>query len=104
MMACPNACLPAHHKHKHPRLPATPMIVQFYQRLREGELTEVYLWETRLLPLLGYLSADETTAVRCCCCWGLLVLPPVAASAGAAAVGCCGCSLCWCCFGLPLLP
>ncbi len=38
----------------------------FYQRLREGELTESYLWETRLLPLLGYLSADETTAVRCC--------------------------------------
>ncbi|KAI7836974.1 hypothetical protein COHA_009157 [Chlorella ohadii] len=36
----------------------------FYQRLREGELTESYLWETRLLPLLGYLSADETTAVR----------------------------------------
>ncbi|EFN51639.1 hypothetical protein CHLNCDRAFT_59198 [Chlorella variabilis] len=36
----------------------------FYQRLREGELTEDYLWETRLLPLLGYLSAAEATAVR----------------------------------------
>ncbi|KAL4419009.1 hypothetical protein ABPG77_003655 [Micractinium sp. CCAP 211/92] len=36
----------------------------FYQRLREGEVTEQYLWETRLLPLLGYLSADEATAVR----------------------------------------
>jgi hypothetical protein len=37
---------------------------QFYQRLREGELTEDYLWETRLLPLLGYLAADEVVAVR----------------------------------------
>lgn len=41
----------------------------FYQRLREGELTESYLWETRLLPLLGYLSADETTAVRAAAGW-----------------------------------
>ncbi|KAL4853513.1 putative GTP diphosphokinase RSH1 [Chlorella vulgaris] len=36
----------------------------FYQRLREGELTEDYLWETRLLPQLRYLSAAETVAVR----------------------------------------
>jgi len=42
--------------------------VQFYQRLREGEVTEDYLWETRLLPLLGYLTADETTAVRALPC------------------------------------
>ena len=37
---------------------------QFYQRLREGDVTEQFLWETRLLPMLGYLSADEATAVR----------------------------------------
>ncbi|PSC74447.1 Guanosine-3, 5 -bis(diphosphate) 3 -pyrophosphohydrolase [Micractinium conductrix] len=36
----------------------------FYQRLREGDVTEQFLWETRLLPMLGYLSADEATAVR----------------------------------------
>ncbi len=36
----------------------------FYSRLREGELTEEYLWEARLLPLLGYLPAKEATAVR----------------------------------------
>jgi hypothetical protein len=39
-------------------------VLQFYQRLREGELTEDYLWETRLLPQLRYLSAAETVAVR----------------------------------------
>ena len=44
--------------------PPPPPPPQFYQRLREGELTEDYLWETRLLPLLGYLSAAEATAVR----------------------------------------
>ena len=46
--------------------PPLPNTLQFYQRLREGELTESYLWETRLLPLLGYLSADEATAVSRC--------------------------------------
>lgn len=52
------------------QVPSSPCLLparrlQFYQRLREGEVTEQYLWETRLLPLLGYLSADEATAVRC---------------------------------------
>lgn len=52
------ASLPPHIRPPHPPPP------QFYQRLREGELTEDYLWETRLLPLLGYLAADEAVAVR----------------------------------------
>lgn len=63
---CAGAALP--HRRRTARLPhsrAGGSSPQFYQRLREGEVTEHYLWETRLLPLLGYLSADEATAVRC---------------------------------------
>jgi hypothetical protein len=39
-------------------------LLQFYQRLRPGEVNEQYLWDQRLLPLLGYLTADQTVKVR----------------------------------------
>ncbi|GAB4816390.1 hypothetical protein N2152v2_003436 [Parachlorella kessleri] len=36
----------------------------FYQRLRPDQVNEQYLWDQRLLPLLGYLSADQAVKVR----------------------------------------
>lgn len=32
--------------------------------MREGELSEDYLWDNRLAPLLGYLPPREATKVR----------------------------------------
>lgn len=45
-----------------PACPASPL--QFYQRLQPSEVTEQYLWDQRLLPLLGYLTADQTVKVK----------------------------------------
>jgi (p)ppGpp synthase/HD superfamily hydrolase len=37
---------------------------QFYQRLRPAQVTEEWLWHSRLAPALGHLPPDEVRRVR----------------------------------------
>lgn len=36
----------------------------FYQRMRNSEITEQFLWESRLKPLLGYLEREELNLIQ----------------------------------------
>jgi len=38
--------------------------MQFYSRMKDSEVTEAFLWEHRLQPLLGYLPKEEVARVR----------------------------------------
>lgn len=38
--------------------------MQFYQRMKESDVTELFLWEERLAPLLGYLPPEQVARVR----------------------------------------
>ena len=41
-----------------------PTDYSFYQRMRPSAIDETFLWERRLLPVLGYLPYEETARVR----------------------------------------
>jgi (p)ppGpp synthase/HD superfamily hydrolase len=41
-----------------------PPFLQFYQRMKIEEITEQFLWEDRLAPLLTYLPPDQINRVR----------------------------------------
>lgn len=44
--------------------PVSSFPAQFYNRMKPSEVTEAFLWEQRLEPLLGYLPHDQVRRVR----------------------------------------